>query len=79
MVHREARLRPEYRELYPGLKPGEWKPVGEMVSAVLASRLMRRRPSGEFLKHRCLRDEHFDFRGGAARLPDAGHRTRSTD
>jgi hypothetical protein len=79
MVQRQARLRPEFGSLYPGLKPGEWKPVGEMVSAVLASRLLRRRPSGEFLRHRCLRDEHFEFRGGAGRLPDQVERTRVTD
>jgi hypothetical protein len=59
---REARLRPDYAERYPGIEPGIW-----FNAATLAEHLERRRaregdeaPAGP----RALSPEHFEFRGG---------------
>lgn len=60
---REARLREEYADLYPGIDPGVW-----FTAATLAEHLDHRRvrgvegepPSGP----RPLSGEHFEFRGG---------------
>jgi hypothetical protein len=60
---REARLRPEYADLYPGIDPGVW-----FTAATLAEHLDHRRardldgqpPSSP----RPLEGEHFEFRGG---------------
>jgi hypothetical protein len=60
---REARLRPEHADLYPGIDPGVW-----FTAATLAEHLDHRRirgsdgqpPSGP----RPLSPEHFEFRGG---------------
>ena len=61
---REARLRPEFAQLYPTLTPGEWQPAARIAEAVLANLLLREMtdsPSPD----RLLPEEHFDFRGGA--------------
>jgi hypothetical protein len=62
---REARLRPEFAELYPGLEPGAWEDATILAEQVLSDRV--------------LATEHFEFRGGdpAGRPPIA--RTRRTD
>jgi hypothetical protein len=60
---REARLRPEYADQYPGIEPGVW-----FIAATLAEHLDLRRargsedesPSGP----RTVSDDHFEFRGG---------------
>ena len=60
---REARLRPDHADLYPGIEPGVW-----FIAATLAEHLDLRRsrvgedepPSGL----RTLSSEHFEFRGG---------------
>lgn len=60
---REARLRPDHADRYPGIEPGEW-----FTAATLAEHLELRRargsegepPSGP----RPLSGEHFEFRGG---------------
>jgi hypothetical protein len=62
---REARLRPEYSSLYPGVPTGEWKSSGELLDCVIAARLQAGRRSGELLHGRLLDDRHFEFRGGA--------------
>jgi hypothetical protein len=61
---REARLRPEYGELYPGLRPGEWETAVVLADRLLADCLIR--GSGTALRGRVLLDAHFDFRGGAS-------------
>ena len=33
---REARLRPEFADLYPTLTPGQWEPAARVAEAVLA-------------------------------------------
>ena len=60
---REARLRPNFADQYPGIEPGVW-----FTAATLAEHLDLRRsrnaddslPSGP----RPLVPEHFEFRGG---------------
>jgi hypothetical protein len=37
---REARLRPEFAALYPGLTPGRWEPAARIAEAVLANVLL---------------------------------------
>jgi hypothetical protein len=61
---REARLRPEFAQLYPALTPGEWEPAARIAEAVLANLLLREMtdsPSPD----RLLPETHFEFRGGA--------------
>lgn len=60
---REARLRPDFADRYPGIEPGVW-----FTAATLAEHLDLRRareqdpglPSGP----RTLASDHFEFRGG---------------
>ena len=66
---REARLRPEFAHLYPGLTPGEWAPAARIAEAVLANLMlqeMAEAPAAE----RVLPEEHFEFRGASALRPD---------
>jgi hypothetical protein len=76
-VQRQARLRPEYAALYPGVPADEWRPVGELLDYVTAARLRAGRCSGELLRDRMLADHHFEFRGGYQRPP--GRHTRVMD
>lgn len=59
---REARLKPEYAELYPTLTPGQWEPAARVAEAVLA-RLLLLEISEAPLQDRVLQEQHFDFRG----------------
>ena len=60
---REARLRPEFAALYPGLTPGRWVPAARIAEAVLANVLLHE--IGEApLADRTLNEQHFEFRGG---------------
>jgi hypothetical protein len=72
MAVREARLRPEFADRYPGMQPGMWYLAATVASAV---RHDETAPRGEL---RPLPDPHFEFRGGVPSRPrDA--RTRSSD
>jgi len=74
---REARLRPEYAHLYPGLTPGDWQPAARIAEAVLANYLLQQiadAPSPD----RALDETHFEFRGGADPLR-AGTQERIDD
>jgi hypothetical protein len=62
---REARLRREWAELYPGLDPDMWYPAAQLVPQVLRHRLQGR-PSGESTP-RILIEKHFEFRGDSPR------------
>jgi hypothetical protein len=62
MAVREARLRPEWAHLYPGLEAGVWRVAAQLVPLVLRFRLQGQ-STWEFTR-RILVDEHFDFRGG---------------
>lgn len=73
---REARLRPEYADLYPALEPGVWLPATTVGQQLLLWHLAKAvTPSGE----RLLADEHFEFRGGPALSSRDGARTRAGD
>ena len=65
MAVREARLRPEWAHLYPGLEADVWMIAAQLVPLVLRHRLQDQ-PSWEFTR-RILVDEHFEFRGGRKR------------
>ena len=62
MAVREARLRPEWAALYPGLPVEVWMVTSQLVPLVLRHRLQDQ-PTWEFTR-RILVDEHFEFRGG---------------
>jgi hypothetical protein len=62
---REARLRMEYSELYPGLRAGVWESAAVLADRLLAESLLR--GSEAALRGRVLLDEHFEFRGGVSR------------
>jgi hypothetical protein len=76
---REARLRPEYSDHYPGIDPGVWF-TAATLSDFLAARANRHRLSPESFD-RVLDPQHFEFRGGGGRsaLPRRGARERATD
>jgi hypothetical protein len=60
---REARLRPEYAHLYPGLTPGRWEPASRIAEAVLANVLLHQMGEAP-MPDRLLDEAHFEFRGG---------------
>ena len=62
---REARLRPEWADLYPGITPNVWQVAAQLVPMVLRHRIQGR-TSWEFAE-RILINEHFEFRGGRQR------------
>ena len=65
MAVREARLRPEWAHLYPGLEANVWVVAALLVPLVLRHRL-HEQPTWEFTR-RILVDDHFEFRGGHKR------------
>ena len=73
---REARLRPEYADLYPGVEAGVWLPATSVGQQLLLWHLATAvTPQGD----RLMTDEHFEFRGGLSRDPTNGTRTRAGD
>ena len=56
---REARLRPEFAALYPGLEPGAWQDATVLPDRVLSEHLLRPSP-GYMLSDRVLGKEHFE-------------------
>jgi hypothetical protein len=75
---REARLRPEFASLYPGVEPGAWQDVAALAEQMLTEHLLRPSP-GYGLSDRVLAREHFEFRGGNAGGTPRIARTRRTD
>ena len=72
---REARLRPEYASLYPGVEPGIWLPATTVGQKLLLWHLATSvTPQGE----RLMAEEHFEFRGGRG-ADRNGARTRASD
>jgi hypothetical protein len=61
---REARLRPEFAELYPGLRAGEWVSAAVVADRVLADALLRGTEMA--IRGRVLLAAHFEFRGGGS-------------
>jgi hypothetical protein len=72
---REARLRPEFAHLYPGLNSGQWGSAARVAEAVLAN-LMLRELAESAPDQRLLPEQHFEFRGGAGSV---GTRRRGAD
>ena len=62
---RQALLRPEFAQLYPGIPVNEWLPAAVLTDQVLALRL-RAREWVPVTRDRVLDERHFDFRGVAS-------------
>jgi hypothetical protein len=60
---RQARLRPEYASLYPGVESGLWEDAADLAEQMLTQHLLRPGP-GFMLSGRVLPVEHLEFRGG---------------
>jgi hypothetical protein len=75
---RQARLRPEYASLYPGLEPGVWEDADDLAEQLLTQHLLRPSP-GFMLSGRVLPVEHFEFRGGDSTGQPRIARTRRSD
>jgi hypothetical protein len=69
---REARLRPEFADRYPGMRAGTWYLAATVASAV---QHVEEAPPATL---RPLPDAHFEFRGGAP-ARGRGSLTRSSD
>lgn len=61
---REARLRPEFAELYPVLRPGVWQPASDIGHQLLLWHLATARSPAD---ERLFSEDHFEFRGGERR------------
>ena len=59
---REARLRPEFAGLYPGIPAGQWVSAAVVADRVLADALLRGMEMA--IRGRVLLAAHFEFRGG---------------
>ncbi|MEP7175870.1 MAG: hypothetical protein ABI860_04905 [Gemmatimonadales bacterium] len=76
-IPREARLRPEFAELYPPLVAGIWETAAEMGAKVLLWQVQQQ--GTDALSTRILDERHFDFRGGWYRGTETELRTRASD
>ena len=61
---REARLRPEFAELYPGVEPDVWYTAATLAEHLL-NRFLRHDLTDRTTPHRVLDPDHFEFRGPA--------------
>jgi hypothetical protein len=59
---REARLRPEFADLYPGVEPGVWYTAATLAEHLLG-RMVRQEDAEATVPERILDDTHFEFRG----------------
>jgi len=59
---REARLKPEYAELYPDVEAGVWYTAATLAEHLL-SHFLRQERASRSLPERLLDDHHFEFRG----------------
>ena len=73
---REARLKADCAEEYPGLTPGVWIPATELAQKLIERAHSRRR---EGRHTRTFDPTHFEFRGGPESPRKHGTRTRKTD
>lgn len=76
---RQARLKREFADQYPGLDAGVWYPAA-MVAEFFEAWLRRHPRPDANAPRRLLDPEHFDFRGGTSRAgqwPDSGEDERS--
>lgn len=75
-IVREARLKAECAEEYPGLPPEVWMPATELAQKLIERAHSRRR---EGRHTRTFDPTHFEFRGGPESPRRRGARTRKTD
>jgi hypothetical protein len=59
---REARLRSEFADRYPGIEPGVWFTAATLAEHLL-TRFVREGKAGEEISPRVLDSTHFEFRG----------------
>jgi hypothetical protein len=59
---REARLRPEFADRYPGVDPDVWYIAATLAEHLLA-RFLREGAAGRAAPERIMDPEHFEFRG----------------
>jgi hypothetical protein len=59
---REARLRPEFADRYPGVDPNVWYIAATLAEHLLA-RFLREGEAGRGAPARIMDPEHFEFRG----------------
>lgn len=75
---REARLRPEFAGLYPGVEPGVWHTAATLAEHLLA-RMLREGKADIARIPRILDPEHFEFRGGEPPVGGRGSLGRRTE
>ena len=64
---REARLRPDFDYLYPGVEAGVWQPVEVLIQRVVSLLYGDQSKAHTIGGERVLRDDHFEFRGESPR------------
>ena len=73
---RQARLKPQFAALYPGVVAGEWIPAWLLAEQLIRSAERR----GQGLSERVCDPAHCEFRGGGRRPYELrGLRTRAMD
>ncbi len=73
---RQARLKLQYADQYPGIMAGEWMPAWLLAEQLVALADRQGLPAG----HRVCDPAHCEFRGGGPRPPELrGLRTRALD
>ena len=73
---RQARLKPQFASLYPGVVAGEWIPAWLLAEQLMA----RAEQQGLRPDERVCVPAHIEFRGGGPRPPElSGLRTRALD
>ena len=73
---REARLRPEFADRYPGVDPDVWYIAATLAEHLLA-RFLRGGEAGRERPERIMDPEHFEFRG-ENNVPRAYQDSRAT-
>ncbi len=74
---REAKLREEYANQYPGLTPGAWLPAANVAEHIVD--LVRRERGTIGIRGRVVAEDHFEFRGGDSRGDANARRERRED
>ncbi len=75
-TERQARLKPQFASLYPGVIAGEWVPAWLLAEQLLA----RAEREGVSPGERVCAPAHIEFRGGGPRPPALrGLKTRAMD
>ena len=75
-AERQARLKPQFAALYPGVPAGEWMPAWLLAEQLVAAAGRR---EGDAATRACD-PAHCEFRGGGRRPPELrGLQTRAAD